>query len=456
MEALNLDQEFWKNKLCLKVKKLKDDSIYIEGYANMATVDRVKEIIGPKAWNLESFNKAGVILFNHDQHKPIGKPVKIEVRNDGLYIKAKISGSNDPEITKIRDLIEEGILNQFSVGFKTRDSKRLNDGTVEITDAELFEVSVVSVPANADSLFKMSTKYLKEETYNEIIKEFLTMKHADAALKFREELKKKNILISSAQDILIREASIPADVVKGLTSGEIQWKPEFYDLVNKLFGINVKKADNEDDLSDDTGAASDVAAETDIAADSSTMGSDEDELEDKTIDKEESEKDKFGDLVSRFKAEAGIEDDQMTPEWLEEFMNWMEARKADSQKSASPITVKKTPITVKELPSSVPIAPAPQTSVAVKPATAVDTEVNPYKQQAEQTNVLLGLVVNLLQTISSQLESSNTQPKQGLELPPVAQQEETIIPPNADMTKSIAVVNRYVENLSQRLKALNL
>lgn len=282
------------------------------------------------------------------------------------------------------------------------------------------------------------------------------MKHADAALKFREELKKKNILISSAQDILIREASIPADVVKGLTSGEIQWKPEFYDLVNKLFGINVKKADNEDDLSDDTGAASDVAAETDIAADSSTMGSDEDELEDKTIDKEESEKDKFGDLVSRFKAEAGIEDDQMTPEWLEEFMNWMEARKADSQKSASPITVKKTPITVKELPSSVPIAPAPQTSVAVKPATAVDTEVNPYKQQAEQTNVLLGLVVNLLQTISSQLESSNTQPKQGLELPPVAQQEETIIPPNADMTKSIAVVNRYVENLSQRLKALNL
>ncbi len=445
MEALNLDQEFWKEKLCIKVKKLKDDSMYIEGYANMATLDRVKEIINPKAWKLDSFNKAGVILFNHDQHKPIGKPVKIEVRNDGLYIKARISGSNDSEITKIRDLIEEGILNQFSVGFKTKDSKRLNDGSTEITDAELFEVSVVSVPANADSLFKMSAKYLKNETLNQTITEYLTMKHAGPALRFRKELKKKNILISSAQDILIREASIPAEIVESLTSGEMEWKADFFDLVNKTFGINVKAtSNNPDDDNSDAAAAS----EADAIDDSAAMGSDDSQVEDKPIEEPE---EKLFDLVTKFKAEAGIEDDQMTPEWLEAFMHWMETRK-----SASPITVKNSHITVKELPSTVPIAPAPQTSVAVKPATAVDTEVNPYRQQAEQTNVLLGLVVNLLQTISSQLESSNAQPKQGLELPPVAQPMEAVMPLNADMTKSIAVVNRYVENLSQRLKALNL
>lgn len=450
MEALNLDQEFWKEKLCIKVKKLKDDSMYIEGYANMATLDRVKEIINPKAWKLDSFNKAGVILFNHDQHKPIGKPVKIEVRNDGLYIKARISGSNDPEITKIRDLIEEGILNQFSVGFKTKDSKRLNDGSTEITDAELFEVSVVSVPANADSLFKMSSKYLKNETFNQTITEYLTMKHAGPALRFRKELKKKNILISSAQDILIREASIPAEIVEGLTSGEMEWKADFFDLVNKTFGINVKaSSDNPDD--DDSDAAS-AASEAAAIDDSAAIGSDESGVKDKPMEEEEEEEEeKLVDLVVKFKADSGIEDDQMPPDWLEAFLNWMETRK-----SGSPITVKNSHITVKELPSAVPIAPAPQTSVAVKPATAVDTDVNPYKQQAEQTNVLLGLVVNLLQTISSQLESSNAQPKQGLELPPVAQPMEAVIPPNAETTKSIAVVNRYVENLSQRLKALNL
>jgi len=449
MEALNLEQEFWKDKLCIKVKKLKDDSMYIEGYANMATLDRVKEIINPKAWKLDSFNKAGVILFNHDQHKPIGKPVKVEVRSDGLYIKARISGSNDPEITKIRDLIDEGILNTFSVGFKTHDSKRMSDGNTEITDAELFEVSVVSVPANADSLFKMSAKYLKDETYNEIIREFLTMKHANAALRFREELKKKNIPIASAQDILTREASIPSDVVKSLTSGEMEWKDEFYQLVNKTFGINVKAtSDNPDDDNSDDAAASSEAAPVD---NSSNMGSDDSQVEDKPMEEEEEEEEeKLVDLVVKFKADSGIEDDQVPPEWLEAFMSWMETRK-----SGSHITVKNSHITVKDA-GMTPIAPPPETSVAVKPATAIDTEINPYKQQAEQTNVLLGLVVNLLQTISSQLESSNTQPKQGLELPPVPQQVEAVPPPSAEMNKSIVVINRYVENLSQRLNALNL
>jgi len=273
------------------------------------------------------------------------------------------------------------------------------------------------------------------------------MKHANAALRFREELKKKNIPIASAQDILTREASIPSDVVKSLTSGEMEWKDEFYQLVNKTFGINVKAtSDNPDDDNSDDAAASSEAAPVD---NSSNMGSDDSQVEDKPMEEEE-EEEKLVDLVVKFKADSGIEDDQVPPEWLEAFINWMETRK-----SGSHITVKNSHITVKDA-GMTPIAPPPETSVAVKPATAIDTEINPYKQQAEQTNVLLGLVVNLLQTISSQLESSNTQPKQGLELPPVPQQVEAVPPPSAEMNKSIVVINRYVENLSQRLNALNL
>jgi len=474
MEALNLDQEFWKDKLCLKVKKLKDDSMYIEGYANMATLDRVREIIGPKAWKLESFNKAGVILFNHDQHKPIGKPVKVEVRSDGLYIKARISGSNDPEITKIRDLIEEGILNQFSVGFKTRDSKRLNDGSVEITDAELFEVSVVSVPANADSLFIMSKKYLKNETCNEIITEYLTMKHAGAALRFREELKKKNILISSAQDILTREASIPADIVEGLTSGDMEWKQEFFDLVNKTFGINVK-AVQDNVPADDPAAPGDPAASE--AADSNPPpadGSSELSVEEMQAVRAAYEADRDAVL------EQG---EEYVPDWVTDPELWKSCVElsiaalgevkfsfalycyhlrstSSSDTQAKHITIKSLAklklITIKDAMAVPMAAPPAESSVPVKPMAAAETDTNPYKQQAEQTNVLLGLVVNLLQTISSQLESSNGQPKQGLQLPPEPQAMVSEVPMPADSAKSLTVINRYVENLSQRLSALNL
>lgn len=135
--------------------------LIIEGWANRCIVDRGGDYVPASAWQLENFLKVPTILFNHDTNKPIGKCIAIEKKEDqGLWIKAQISGSADPEISKIRDLIQEGVLNSFSVGFDARHEAKNSEGVNEITDAELFEVSVVTMPMNQDSQFSLATKAL--------------------------------------------------------------------------------------------------------------------------------------------------------------------------------------------------------------------------------------------------------------------------------------------------------
>ena len=150
------------NKLALvshfKMSEASRGGVNIEGWANKAVVDRGGDIINKEAWNLDNFHKNAMILYNHDRDKPIGKAIKVEPRDEGLYIKARISGSSDPEITKIRDLIREGILNTFSVGFDCKREEKSEGGVNEIKEAELFEVSVVTLPMNQDSTFTVSKK----------------------------------------------------------------------------------------------------------------------------------------------------------------------------------------------------------------------------------------------------------------------------------------------------------
>lgn len=133
--------------------------VTIEGWANKAVVDRGGDIINKDAWNVDNFKKNAIILFNHDKNQPIGKAIAVEPREEGLYIKAKISGSADPGISKVRDLIKEGVLNAFSVGFDSTNETKSADGYNEIKAAELFEVSVVSIPMNQDSLFSTTKLY---------------------------------------------------------------------------------------------------------------------------------------------------------------------------------------------------------------------------------------------------------------------------------------------------------
>ena len=142
-----------------------DGSVNIKGYASTNDQDRAGDIIEPKAWSkggIGNYESNPIILFNHDYHNPIGKTTELGVDDIGLKIKGRISKSAG----KIRDLVKEGVLGAFSVGFRVKDAdyNEETDG-YRIKDAELFEISVVSVPANQAATFSVAKSFNSDKDY---------------------------------------------------------------------------------------------------------------------------------------------------------------------------------------------------------------------------------------------------------------------------------------------------
>lgn len=142
------------------IKKIEatDNSLKIRGFANTISKDRAGDVIVSSAWTtssaLKNYMKNPIILFGHDHERPIGKCTDIVVTEMGLEIEAEIFEDADPSIFS---LIKNGVLKTFSVGFRILDADWDDDtNTFMILDLELFEVSVVSVPCNQDSIFSLA------------------------------------------------------------------------------------------------------------------------------------------------------------------------------------------------------------------------------------------------------------------------------------------------------------
>lgn len=116
-------------------------------------ITRYREVIrhGAFAKTIREQAPAKVKLFTQHAHKYDGSAVPIgagkSFREDaaGLFSEFRVSrtAAGDEAIA----LIEDGTLDSFSVGMNPIRANRLPDGTVERTEARLFEVSLVWNPA---------------------------------------------------------------------------------------------------------------------------------------------------------------------------------------------------------------------------------------------------------------------------------------------------------------------
>lgn len=156
-----------------KALSAEDGGVMIRGMASTVDFDRAGDSIAAEAWTkggLKNFEKNPIILFNHDYDRPIGRATGLKVTPQGLELEAKISKSAPANVC---ELVKEGILGAFSVGFRVKDADYLKetDGLL-IKDAELFEVSVVSVPCNQAATFSLAKSFNSMEEYEEFKKTF--------------------------------------------------------------------------------------------------------------------------------------------------------------------------------------------------------------------------------------------------------------------------------------------
>ena len=149
-----------------------DGSITIKGLASTNALDRTGDIIDHNAWKeggLDNYGDNPIILFNHDYNRPIGRAKYCDVTQNGLELEAKISKSAGD----IVDLIKDGVLGAFSVGFKVKDAdyNKETDGFF-IKSAELLEVSVVSIPANQTATFSIAKSFDNDSDYEKFKSQF--------------------------------------------------------------------------------------------------------------------------------------------------------------------------------------------------------------------------------------------------------------------------------------------
>jgi HK97 family phage prohead protease/HK97 family phage major capsid protein len=137
------------------------------------TLDRMGDVISSDGWQLESFLKNPIALFNHNPSAIVGTWKNLRVENKQLRGHLQLAPKGiSPRIDEIRALVEAGILRAVSVGFRELESEPLkgDDGKhhfgmgYRFLKQELVETSLVSVPANANALAVAKSLKISSQT----------------------------------------------------------------------------------------------------------------------------------------------------------------------------------------------------------------------------------------------------------------------------------------------------
>lgn len=146
--------------LNIEVKSIDKEEFTLDAIFSTKDVDRHGDVVIQDGWDLANFKRNPVILNSHnygDATEVIGRAFDVRVENGKLQGKIKFAVAENPKAKIIFDLYANKFLSAFSVGFIPTKFKTNKDGSTDwsvIEEAELLEVSAVSVPANARALAK--------------------------------------------------------------------------------------------------------------------------------------------------------------------------------------------------------------------------------------------------------------------------------------------------------------
>ncbi|HDT5861319.1 TPA: HK97 family phage prohead protease [Aeromonas hydrophila subsp. hydrophila] len=158
MEQLNeaLNKEELQGQLIIKAIGDESDTHYFfEGYGNVFNVRDYSGHITLKGAFEKSIQRhaaSGVplpMLWNHDQGNQIGSWVEMYEDDYGLYMKGRLTKGVQQAET-VYKLMKGGDLSGLSIGVWAKQ-KQMQDGSLMLIELDLFETSVVSIPANYQS-----------------------------------------------------------------------------------------------------------------------------------------------------------------------------------------------------------------------------------------------------------------------------------------------------------------
>ncbi len=142
----------------LQTKSIDDGERVIRGVATSPEVDRVGDIVDPLGVR---YKNPLPLLWQHQHEKPVGT-VKFDApTKDGVTFEARLPVISEPGTLKDRvdeawQSIKSGLVAAVSIGFRPIDGavETLKTGGLKFLKTEVYELSLVTIPANASAVIQ--------------------------------------------------------------------------------------------------------------------------------------------------------------------------------------------------------------------------------------------------------------------------------------------------------------
>lgn len=137
----------------LEVKNLEEDKRVISGVATTPSPDRVGDIVEPLG---VKFNNPLPLLHHHRSDQPVGHVTFKRPTKNGIAFEARLPHIKEDGPLKTRvdtawAEVKAGLVRGVSIGFRSIDSEFMDNGGVRFKESEVFELSLVTIPANAEA-----------------------------------------------------------------------------------------------------------------------------------------------------------------------------------------------------------------------------------------------------------------------------------------------------------------
>lgn len=137
----------------LEIKSVDEEKRIIRGTATTPTPDRVGDIVEPLG---VKFKNPMPLLWQHKSALPVGQVRFDKATEDGIEFEAVLARPKTSQV--LVDRVEEawesvklGLVKAVSIGFRAIEYSFMDDGGIRFVETEVMELSLVTIPANADA-----------------------------------------------------------------------------------------------------------------------------------------------------------------------------------------------------------------------------------------------------------------------------------------------------------------
>ena len=174
-----------------------DEKGAVEGYASKFGIeDQGGDIVVKSAFSKSLAGRMPKMLWQHDPSQPIGIWTEAKEDDTGLYVKGQIN-MDVQRGRETHSLIKSGAIDGMSIGYRTRKAVKTASGARELSDLDLWEVSMVTFPMLLEAT--VQAKSLGDFDQPHEIKRFLEKTLRDAGFD-RDKAKQGASLL--AKDVL--------------------------------------------------------------------------------------------------------------------------------------------------------------------------------------------------------------------------------------------------------------